>query len=180
MRLKELLKLANEHNQEDVDSLLRMLWDKSVSSNEPTTIIDSSPNSKREELVRVAASQIGEGAKDDGKMYFPGTVAFYPKTNKKIKWCGIFALWALHQVGLATGYKWKFDGTSFLSGLKTTNDPKPGDFGYKNKENHHNIIEKVDGDQIRSINGNGTNGVVSRDVSPKSSYAAFYSLDNFI
>jgi hypothetical protein len=126
----------------------------------------------RAAVVRAA---LGETGRINAQKYWdsaaPG-VAVKEGTD----WCGAFVLWALHEAGLARGIFWNF-GTGFeLKNLPQTNDPKPGDIAYFDKLQHRAIVERVDGDQISLINGNGESGAVSRSTISRSEARAFFSI----
>jgi len=98
---------------------------------------------------------------------------------QKLDWCGGFYLWALKMAGVASPLVfWKFDGTGIGSAhLKPTADPKPADLAYFEKNQHHALIESVDGDTINLINGNGGGQGITRSSVSRSQVAAFYSVD---
>jgi putative peptidoglycan binding protein len=66
-------------------------------------------------------------------------------------WCGIFALWALKTGGASVG-DWGM-GTG-IPGIRQVRDPKPGDIGYLEQNQHYCLIHSVDGDTVYSVDGN--------------------------
>lgn len=131
-------------------------------------------DSYRDAVISAAKTQVG---KADLNTYFADAAPMY--VGQKPSWCGIFALWALHQAGLAKGIMWKV-GLGFLYRLKQTTDPKPGDLAYFDKNQHHAIIADVRGDEVDLINGNGSGGMVSLSTAPKSKARAYYSIQSLI
>ena len=91
-------------------------------------------------------------------------------------WCGIFALWALHQAGASVGTWHMGSGIASVSGLQPTRDPKPGDVGYVDQPyQHHFIVQSVEGDTVSSIDGNsGGNGSIQSESHSKSG-STFYT-----
>lgn len=128
----------------------------------------------RESVVFAALSQVGNG---DPKPYWDDVL---PGVNVgKADWCGAFALWALHQAGLALDRKWVIGRGFLLVGshpLPQTTNPQPGDIAYFNKNQHHAIVEFVSTGAVQLINGNGAGGKVSVSTVPKSSVTAFFSI----
>jgi hypothetical protein len=102
-----------------------------------------------------------------------------PAEIKELDWCGGFYLWALKMSGLAPrSLFWKFDGTGIGSAkLKATTDPKPADLAYFKKNQHHALIEAVDGDTIHLINGNGGGKGITRSSVSRKQVAGFYSVE---
>jgi hypothetical protein len=98
---------------------------------------------------------------------------------QKLDWCGGFYLWALKMGGVApASVFWKFDGTGIGSArLKPTSSPAPADLAYFLKNQHHALIESVDGDTIHLINGNGGGKGITRSSVSRGEVAAFYSVD---
>jgi hypothetical protein len=128
--------------------------------------------------VRVARAALSQVGSTNAALYWadvlPGTApSGYPKD-----WCGAFALWSLHQAGLALGVDWII-GQGFLqNGFPTTSDPQVGDVAYFDQYEHQAVVTGVspDGSTVSLANGNGTGGAVSTSVTPKSHAAAFYSI----
>lgn len=135
--------------------------------------IPHTPEAQRAEVVNAALREVGSG---DAQKYWdvsaPGVAI-----GKGISWCGGFALWALKQAGLATNVFWEF-GKGFLYKLPTTKNPQPGDIAYLTKNQHHAVVSSTNADgSVNLINGNGAGGKVSLSTTPRSSIAAFYSID---
>ena len=98
--------------------------------------------------------------------------------NGLVSWCGIFATWAVITGGGNCG-TW-MSGSRCSSMSKVTHNPKPGDVGYFNANQHHCIIASVNGDQIETIDGNsydtdsGGNGAVTSRMRSRSDFAGFF------
>lgn len=141
--------------------------------------------SPRARVVAAALSQVGQS---DPQKYWaevaPGVVV-----QKGTDWCGGFALWALHQAGLALDRKWIFGKGFILVGpkpLPTTRSPIAGDILYANKNQHQAIVSAVNGDVVSLVNGNGTGGRVSVSTLSKAAHLAgnpnnaFFSIQRLI
>ncbi len=127
--------------------------------------------SRRERVVNAALRELGNG--DPGRYWD----AVLPGQAAPADWCGAFALWALQQAGLATGWRWEV-GKGFLYRLPLTTRPDKGDVAYFDKSQHHAIVADLlmNGD-VELLNGNGAIGVVTRTVVPRSAVTAFYSIE---
>jgi hypothetical protein len=92
-------------------------------------------------------------------------------------WCGIFSVYAIKKAGIDVG-NWKMGtGVSQFNTLEQTDTPKKGDIGYIHKPyRHHCIIEEVNGDSVKSIDGNSgpVSGVLER-TRPISEYTGFFT-----
>lgn len=99
-----------------------------------------------------------------------------------LDWCGGFYLWALKVAGLASDdIEWKFDGTGMQSaGLRPTSDPQPADLAYFNRNQHHAMVESVDGDTVNLINGNGGGKGITRTSVDKGAVTAFFSVESLM
>jgi uncharacterized protein with GYD domain len=126
----------------------------------------------RDKVVKAALGEVGKART---QVYWLDTFGEY--SDKE--WCGVFALWCLHQAGLAKNWKWEIE-KGFLYHLPTTLNPKPGDIAYILKNQHEAVITEVNGEMISLINGNGWNHVVSVSETPRSEIAAFYSIEGLI
>jgi hypothetical protein len=94
-------------------------------------------------------------------------------------WYGAFALWTLHQAGLALNVLMK-DGSEFTENLPKTLVPKVGDVA-KTSISGHGIVKSVNADGTVSIvNRNVTGGVTTISNLKKSDVIAFYSIQPFI
>lgn len=132
----------------------------------------------RKRVVDAARSQVG---KRELAAYFADAAPQYSAVDPP-EWCGIFALWCLHQAGLAKNKTWK-TGLGFLETnppLPKTMQPKPGDIAYFTKFQHQAVIVGVDGDQLEDVNGNGAGGVVSVSHPKVSDAFAIYSIAGLI
>lgn len=132
----------------------------------------------RKRVVDAARSEIGQKNLDK---YFADAAPQF--VGEHPEWCGIFALWSLHQAGLAKNKMWK-TGLGFLETsppLPKTTTPKPGDIAYFTKYSHQAVIAKVNADgTLEDINGNGEGGVVSVSHPKISDAYAIYSISGLI
>lgn len=133
----------------------------------------------RARVVEIAESQLGI-TDPTGFWIECGVKPPFPKY-----WCGAFALFCLRMAELC-GWRWA-DGVGFLSDgkrwrLKMVKRPEPGDVGYLKKNQHHCIVERVEGSVVHTIDGNAgpAGGVVARCERPLSSFAAFYSIESLL
>ena len=127
--------------------------------------------------VRVARAAQGALGSSDASVYWADVLPGTPPSGYPKDWCGAFALWALHQAGLAKDRNWII-GAGFLDGLPTTPTPDVGDVAYFTTNEHQAVVVGVDlpGGTVSLVNGNGTGGAVSPSVTPMSHVAAFYSI----
>lgn len=91
-------------------------------------------------------------------------------------WCGAFVLWALHQAGLAKDVTWTIS-KGFASQLPTTENPEPGDVAYFAANQHHALVLSVSPSQVTLLNGNGSQGHITRSTVPRNEVAVFYSIE---
>jgi len=101
--------------------------------------------------------------------------------NKKWKngpwsWCGIWAVAAARNAGV-TDIQWgigKMEGRKLIYGSKGI---QPGDLAiWKGALNHHNIIEKIEGDVVYSIDGNSMCSSIMRKKKSLRDIAGYYNL----
>lgn len=133
----------------------------------------------RGNVVHAAMTQLGN--KDQTPYWV--NVTGQPQAASQ-SWCGAFALWSLHQAGLALNKMWQM-GKGFLltspQQLPVTKTPKPGDIAYYDHYQHHAVVAAVYPDKtVDLINGNGNNKSVSPSHTAMSNVAAFYSIQPFI
>jgi hypothetical protein len=122
-------------------------------------------------ILEVARAELGANRWDK---YTDGRTADHP--GSRVSWCGIFALWCLHQAGIAPEIKWVY-GKGFASKLPMTSDPKPGDIAYIDKPvQHHAIVASVDGDTVRTVDGNLQDRVQEVER-PRGEFSAFFSVE---
>lgn len=137
------------------------------------------PVSPRVRVAQAAESQLGLR---DATVYWADVLPGYPASSYPKDWCGAFALWALHQAGLAKNLIWVI-GVGFLDGnLPTTTNPQIGDVAYFDTNEHHAVVVGVNqaAGTVDLINGNGTGGAVSASTTPISHVAGFYSIQNLL
>lgn len=129
----------------------------------------------REDVVRIARAELG---KSDPLPYWHEVLTSGPPYPPQ--WCGAFALYCLRRAGL-TDWHWEI-GKGFLSRLKRTSDPQPGDIGYQDQPfQHHFVVVEVDTHTLTSIDGNqGTPGVQERHRAVASPKLAFYSIESLL
>lgn len=154
-----------------IDSVENMLWGNELP--EKVNTISGGGNVLRDRVIQIAQSQLGQG---DWRKYLQGTVSSMP--NEKKHWCGLFALWVLQIAGI-TSKQWTW-GSGISSILPPTKNPKPGDIAYFTHNNHHAIIEKIDGDNMITIDGNSWGGKVVRNDRKLSDAYGFYSIGPLI
>jgi hypothetical protein len=150
------------------------------------SIFKETEESLRQKVANAAAGQMD---KDDPTPYWVDVMGpgIHPKD-----WCGAFALWALHQAGLALGTKWK-PTLGFLlvppNALPQTKTPKVGDIAYFNKSQHHAVVRKVNADNtVDLVNGNGYNPKIANGAKsevapsrvPLSHVDYFFSIQPYI
>jgi hypothetical protein len=132
--------------------------------------------SKRDQVARAAASQVGLS---DPRPYIEDALG--ESTTDDFEWCGMFALWAIHQAGLLPGVLWKI-GEGFASEyLKQipASELAAGDVVYWDQPyQHHAVVEWVDHARglMSTINGNGAGGAVTRVVRSIAGADGYYSL----
>lgn len=124
----------------------------------------------RARVVAVARSQVGKGLQD---AYLADAAPDF--VGERPEWCGIFALWCLHQAGLGRDVTWVV-AKGFLFRLPRTSTPEPGDIAYYLKWQHQAVVLDVEGDSVSVANGNGTGGVVSLGTRPLADAEAYYSV----
>ncbi len=110
-------------------------------------------------------------------------------------WCGYFATWALKTGGAPASLKWmpsvgikkafkKTTKQAKILGCRTDwENMKPGDVGMFSKASHHALIAEVNGNDYKTIDGNGEYGEVGihqRAVKTKAGQhiVCFLSLDD--
>lgn len=145
-----------------------------VASDKPGATAPGSAPDKRARILEAARGELG---RTEARKYFDGVTAKNPGPSLPA-WCGVFALWSLHRAGLLKGVEWVY-GKGFLFRFATTRDPKPGDIAYFLRNQHHAIVERLDGANVVTIDGNHL-GEVARVSRPLSTVAAFYSVESVV
>lgn len=172
-----------------------------VSQPKIVAIDDGTEESLRMRIVEIAKSQVGLvnsrviGEPDETgqktRQGWPHLIQYFslaaPNTwsNEIVKykrpglpsWCGIFALWTLKSAGINVGNWRQGVGISAVSGIKTTLNPKVGDIAYIEKNQHHAIVWKVEGNNIITIDGNSgrQGGEITINARQRSKFAGFYT-----
>lgn len=134
----------------------------------------------RAAVVAAAQSQVG---KRELNTYFADAAPQFVNAKPIPEWCGIGALWCLHQAGLAKDKMWK-TGFGFLltspRPMPPTSEPKPGDIAYFDSMQHHAVVLAVHDDSVELANFNGTGGVVSLSRPERTKAKAYYSIQPHI
>jgi len=126
----------------------------------------------RAHAVELARAEIGKG---DPTPYWRDTLS-NPTPPFPHDWCGAFALWALHQAGIAVGVHWVI-GKGFAGNLPQVKVPEPADIAYFDHFQHHALVDHVDdAGQVHLINGNGLGGKVTTSVDDPHKVTAFFSV----
>lgn len=152
-----------------------------------SSLLGTDENKLRAKVVKAAESQLDN---TDASPYWRDVMN--PTGPWPKDWCGAFALWALHQAGLARGVKW-IQSLGFLlvppNALPIVKVPKPGDIAYFNKSQHHAVVKRLNADgTVDLINGNGfnpaiQNGAISEVAASRthmSNVTHFFSIDPYI
>ena len=131
----------------------------------------------------VSEMDIKKYRKAEGDVIDPVTKKAVPnqKRDAMPSWCGIFVFWALNKSGVPMP-KWQL-GKNVLKpeSLKPAGTtPEPGDIAWKKDYSHFAIVESVNGDTIRSVNGNTSGednlgGQVQSREHPMSNWTAFFN-----
>jgi hypothetical protein len=132
----------------------------------------------RAKVVRAAESQLGYPNQTKYAAAALGLTEAQAvaQGTSRLSWCGLFATWAYQQAGAAIN--WVL-GKGIAYQLPRTSDPKPGDLAYIDQPfQHHAIVESVDGNEVTTIDGNSTGGLVVRNTRPRSAFTAFYNIDS--
>lgn len=126
---------------------------------------------------RVVQAALGELGQTDPTAYWEDTLG--SAAGAPHDWCGAFALWALHRAGLAKDWRWEI-GRGFLFRLPQTNDPKPGDVAYFDRNQHQAIVASVAPGAIGLVNGNGFAGAVTISTVRPQDVTAFFSIASLV
>jgi hypothetical protein len=135
----------------------------------------SRKTSPRAAIVEAARGELGKG---ESAKYWRDVNPDY--IGSDASWCGGFALWCLHQAGVALALRW-IVAKGFLFNLKQipVSAAQPGDIAYFHKFQHHAVIVENNGDgTLRTINGNGTGGVVTESL--RATPDAVYSIESVL
>ena len=125
----------------------------------------------REKVVEIARGELGSSV---WSKYTDGRTADHP--GSRVSWCGIFALWCLHQCGIGHNMKWIY-GKGFAYRLPITSDPQPGDIAYIDKPvQHHAVVEKIVGNLVYTIDGNIGDKVVEKERQ-RGEFTCFFSIE---
>ena len=119
--------------------------------------IDSREHEIRMRVVDAATGELGPGRVAEYWRDVLGPAWVGPPPPH---WCGAFALWCLHQAGLALDVQWRVGRGFLMVGrrpLNATTSPQPGDIVYHTKFQHHAIVSHVLGDKVHTIDGNQGN-----------------------
>ncbi len=141
----------------------------------PNTSRPAPPVLGRAAVVAAAVSQLGN---TDPAIYWADVLP--GKDPGEADWCGAFALWCLHQAGLALDWFWEIEQGFALSekhqSLPITKSPQPGDMAYFDHNQHMAVVELVGPTAVQLVNGNGNRGAVTRSQAARSDVTAFFSI----
>lgn len=110
-----------------------------------------------EELVYSAA--IAEIGNTDPKPYYVDVCAHLERHSWPVHWCGIFALYCLHEAGIGLDWEWQIE-QGFLWRLELVDVPRRTDIAYfpvskyGGRVHHHAIVEDLYGHDLVTIDGN--------------------------
>jgi len=142
----------------------------------PDTRVPAQPLTGRAAVVAAAVSQLGN---TNPQIYWDDVLP--GKDPAGADWCGAFALWCLHQAGLALDWFWEIEAGFALSdkhqSLPITQSPKPGDMAYFDHNQHMAVVESVTPTAVQLVNGNGAGGAVTRSSAARSAVTAFFSIE---
>lgn len=128
----------------------------------------------RTRVVAVAEAEVGQ--QDPNKYWNEVLPPAQQNTGFSGAWCGGFALWCLHQAGLARGINWEI-GKGFCYQLPRTISPQPGDIAYIDQPfQHHAIVAKVGAELVTTIDGNQAGNTVRVVTRERSKITAFFSI----
>lgn len=140
--------------------------------NDENETIPDGLDARRTRVVRTALAELGANS---WEKYTDGITAAHP--GRRVAWCGIFALWVLHQCALARDWQWVY-GKGFLSRLPRTRSPKPGDMVYFDQPfQHHAILVSLNGGMVHTVDGNQAGDCVAERTRPIEEVSAFFSID---
>lgn len=158
-------------------AVVTAVWRKNAEA-APAAAAPCDERALRERVVAIARAEVG---KRDLDKYFADAAPMY--VGQEPEWCGIFALWCLHQAGLLREKTWKV-GLGFLETaprLPRTSDPQPGDIAYFTKYQHQAVVLANNGDgTVDCADGNGQGARVSLSRRAIADAAAFYSIADAI
>ncbi|MEO6455443.1 MAG: DUF4157 domain-containing protein, partial [Ginsengibacter sp.] len=107
--------------------------------------------------------------------------AYQGERDAMPSWCGIFVFWALNKSGVPMP-KWKIGGkmVDLKAAYPGGYTPKPGDIAYRAAYSHYAIVESVNGNLVRSVNGNTSGednmgGQIQSREHPLSNWTGFFN-----
>lgn len=143
-------------------------------------------NDLRSKVIEIARGEIGDQRKGS-----PEVREYWAKVcpeltaeqswyaAKRQEWCGIFALWCLHEAGV-TDVPWKI-GRGFVYLLPKTESPLPGDiFVGPGPAWHHGLVEHYDPVVPWLVSIEGNTPTVRRRSRREPLKLTYYSLDPWI
>lgn len=144
----------------------------------------------RQNIVSIARRELGGGhvkGSPEVERYCESslpaayTAAQIRYAAKNSEWCGIFALYCLHEAGIALDVRWVVGGGFVLEqGLPRTSTPQPGDIAVRPSPFwHHAIVESLGSGQLITIDGNQP-GVVRRIRPAPTSNIQYHSIAPFL
>jgi hypothetical protein len=135
---------------------------------------------RRRAVVSVAEAELGVGR---APAYWRDVLGQEWRGPYPQHWCGAFALWCLHQVGLALSVRWLVGkGFCEVQRLPKTTTPLPGDVAYLDKPfQHHAVVKAVEGEFVVTIDGNqGGPTPVQEKRRKRSAITCVYSIAPFL
>lgn len=134
----------------------------------------------RSKIIEIAAKEIGTPSKWRIQDYQRSAIG--RAVTRRVEWCGLFCLWALHEAGVACSVLWRIGGGfAEEQHLSRTRKPEPGDIAYfHHPYQHHALVESCDNGVLVTIDGNQTHDSVKRVTRSAGSATAFYSIQKLL
>lgn len=105
------------------------------------------------------------------------------RTAAHVPWCGLFALWCYRQAEIVpVGVRWVVEKGFASTHLRQIAPAKalPADLVYFNKFNHHALVDRVEGPDLWTWDGNSQGGRVCHTRRRVTDAAAAYSIQGWI
>lgn len=134
------------------------------------------------DIIRIAKNELG--VKEEGNNAGPGIQKYYQGAGGKNgdPWCAFFLTWVLNQAGVKITHQGSVDALRdevkskfkfFESGAEA---PQPGDIFFEPGYHHTGLVEEVNGDTVKVIEGNAGGvgaGKVKENTYPINHYVAY-------
>ncbi len=192
---EEPIRVSDCRECEEADKAIMFKLNPNTLQRSPQSAL-SDEGSMRKRIVEVAHAELGkvEAKKTDGtgrrigyqrllEYFHLAAPGVWPDSVIEFKregfpsWCGIFSVYAIKTAGIDVG-NWQMGrGVSAFNSLEVTSHPEPGDIGYIDKPyQHHCIVTEVNGDTVKSIDGNsGWYSEVIEKTRPISTFSGFFT-----